>query len=142
MLALWITILVAALAIALVVIIALDPGPTPSDVAIAYEEAWDRLDFDTLWTLSGTELRDQRTRADFLRAKGDGATGRSALAELANQVEVDDELVGSDLAVVHTRLRLRDGASVRNQVELAFRDGAWKVIGYHLEGAPPGGSPN
>ena len=142
MLALWITILVAALAIALVVIIALDPGPTPSDVAIAYEEAWDRLDFDTLWTLSGTELRDRRTRADFLRAKGDVATGRSALAELANQVEVDDELVGSDLAVVHTRLRLRDGASVRNQVELAFRDGAWKVIGYRLEGAPPAGSTN
>jgi hypothetical protein len=141
-LALWILIVVAALAIALVVIIALDPGPTPSDVAIAYEEAWDRLDFDTLWTLSGTELRDQRTRADFLRAKGDGATGCSALAERASQVEVDDELVGSDLAVVHTRLRLRDGASVRNQVELAFRDGAWKVIGYRLEGAPPATSPN
>ena len=68
--------------------------------------------------------------------------GRPALGELANQVEVDDELVGSDLAVVHTRLRLRDGASVRNQVELAFRDGAWKVIGYHLEGAPPTTSPN
>jgi hypothetical protein len=141
-LALWITLLVAALAIALVVIVALDPGPTPSDVAIAYEEAWDRLDFDTLWTLSGIELRDHRTRADFLQAKGDAYTGRSALAELANQVEVDEELVGSELAVVHTRLRLRDGASVRNQVELAFRDGTWKVIGYRLEGAPPDASAN
>jgi len=141
-LALGITILVAALAITLVVIVALDPGPTPSDVAIAYEEAWDRLDFVTLWTLSGTELRDDRTRADFLRAKGEAYAGRSTLAELANQVEVDDELVGSELAVVHTRLQLRDGASVRNQVELAFRDGAWKVIGYRLEGEPPAGSPN
>jgi hypothetical protein len=141
-LALGITILVVALAIALVVIVALDPGPTPSDVAIAYEEAWDRLDFDTLWTLSGTELRDDRSRADFLQAKADAYAGRSALAALANQVEVDEELVGSELAVVHTRLQLRDGASVRNQVELAFRDGTWKVIGYRLEGDLRGGSPD
>ena len=140
MLALGILLLVVALAIALVVIVALDPGPTPSDVAIAYEEAWDRLDFDALWTLSGTELRDERSRGDFLQAKADAYAGRSALAALANQVEVDEELVGSDVAVVHTRLQLRDGASVRNQVELAFRDGAWKVIGYRLEGELPDGS--
>ena len=142
MLALGITITVVALAIALVVIVALDPGPTPGDVAIAYEQAWDRLDFNTLWTLSGTELRDSRTRDDFLQGKGEAYAGRSALAALARQVEVDDELVGSELAVVHTRLQLRDGASVRNQVELAFRDGAWKVIGYRLEGEPPASSSN
>jgi len=28
---------------------------------------------------------------------------------------------------------LRDGTSVRNQIQLALREGTWKVIGYHLE---------
>lgn len=137
MLALGIALLVAALAISLVVIVGFDPGPTPGDVAIAYEQAWDRHDFDTLWTLSGKELRDERTRSDFLEGKSEAYEGRSTMAELTSQVDVDDELVGSELAVVHTRLQLRDGAFVRNQVELAFRDGAWKVIGYRLEGQPP-----
>ena len=35
-----------------------EDGPQPADVALAYEMAWDRLDFDTLFDLSGTELRD------------------------------------------------------------------------------------
>jgi F420-dependent oxidoreductase-like protein len=42
--------LVIALALALVVAVARDQGPPVDDVALAYELAWDRLDFDSLWT--------------------------------------------------------------------------------------------
>jgi hypothetical protein len=137
LIALGIGIVVVALVLSLVVVIALDPGPTPGDVAIAYEQAWDRLDFDAIWTMSGRELRDSQSRGDFLAAKERAYAGRPALSALADAVEIDEELVGSELAVVHTRLALADGASVRNQIELAFRDGGWKVIGYHLQGDPP-----
>ena len=36
---------VFALIVALVVAVAVDPGPAPDESALAYEEAWDRLDF-------------------------------------------------------------------------------------------------
>ena len=45
--------LVLLLCLAVVVAIAKDRGPGPEDVAVSYEMAWDRFDFDVLWTLSG-----------------------------------------------------------------------------------------
>jgi hypothetical protein len=54
---------------AVVVAVAKDPGPGPEDVAIAYERAWDRLDFDTLYTLAGRELRDGLERSQYIAAK-------------------------------------------------------------------------
>src|SRR5437763_5918519 len=33
--------------------VAREPGPAPADVALAYERAWDELDFDLLYDLSG-----------------------------------------------------------------------------------------
>ena len=47
----------------------LEPGPGPADVAIAYENAWDKLDFDLLFDLSGDEMRDGMRRAEFIAAK-------------------------------------------------------------------------
>jgi hypothetical protein len=44
-------------------------APGPADTAVAYEHAWDRLDFATLWNLSGPTLRDGRTRDQFVRDK-------------------------------------------------------------------------
>ncbi len=44
-------------------------APGPADTAVAYEHAWDRLDFATLWNLSGPNLRDGRTRDQFVRDK-------------------------------------------------------------------------
>ncbi len=37
---------VFALVIALIVLFARDRGPAPADIAVSYELAWDRLDFD------------------------------------------------------------------------------------------------
>ena len=51
------------------VVFAKEPGPGPADVAIAYEGAWDHLDFDLLYDLSGDELRDGLRRDRFIAAK-------------------------------------------------------------------------
>jgi hypothetical protein len=124
---------VVALVLALVIIFGLEPGPDAGVVAVAYELAWDRLDFDTLWSLSGPELRDGRSRQEFIADKREAYEGQRALAGLAREVKLDEVLVGSELAAVRTRVLVRDGTSVRNRVRLALREGTWKVIGYHLE---------
>lgn len=124
---------VIALVIALVVAVGLEPGPSPDEVAVSYELAWDRLDFDALWSLSGNELRDGRSRHEFMDDKSEAYEGKRALAGLAREVKVDEVLVASELAAVRTLVLLDDGTSVRNQVQLALREGTWKVTGYHLE---------
>jgi hypothetical protein len=124
---------VIALVLALVVAVGLDPGPSPGAVAVSYELAWDRLDFDALWSLSGNELRDGRSRREFMDDKREAYEGKRSLAGLARDVKIAEVLVGSELAAVRTRVLLEDGTSVRNQVQLALREGTWKVIGYHLE---------
>jgi hypothetical protein len=128
---------VIGLVLALVVAVGREPGPSPGEVAVSYELAWDRLDFQALWALSGDELRDGRSRAEFIADKGEAYAGQRALAGLARKVELDEVMVGSELAAVRTRVLLRDGTTARNQVQLALRDGTWKVIAYHLEPDAP-----
>jgi hypothetical protein len=128
-----IAIAVIALVLALVVAVGLEPGPSPGEVAVSYELAWDRLDFDALWAMSGKELRDGRSRQDFIADKREAYAGQRELAGLARDVKLDEVLKGSEFAAVRTRVVLQDGTEVRNQVQLALREGTWKVIGYHLE---------
>jgi hypothetical protein len=128
---------VVALVLALVVAVGLEPGPSPGEVAVSYELAWDRLDFDALWALSGEELRDGRARPDFIAAKREAYDGQRQLAGLARDVKLDEVLQGSELAAARTRVVLQDGTVVRNRVQLALREGTWKVIGYHLEPDAP-----
>ena len=132
---------VVALVLALVVAVGLEPGPSPGEVAVSYELAWDRLDFDALWSLSGTELRDGRSRREFMDDKREAYAGQRALAGLAREVKLDEVLRGSELAAVRTRVVLQDGGEVRNQVQLALREGTWKVTGYHLEPDSSGDRP-
>jgi hypothetical protein len=134
-----IAIAVVALVLALVVAVGFEPGASPGDVAVSYELAWDRLDFDALWAMSGDELRDGRSRKDFITDKREAYAGQRELAGLARDVKLNEVLKGSELAAVRTRVVLEDGTEVRNQVQLALREGTWKVIGYHLE---PDGSQN
>jgi hypothetical protein len=128
-----IAVAVIALVLALVVAVGLEPGPSPGDVAVSYELAWDRLDFDALWALSGDELRDGRSRRDFMTDKREAYAGQRELAGLAREVKLDEVLRGSELAAARTRVILQDGTTVRNQIQLAEREGTWKVVGYHLE---------
>ena len=129
---------VIALALALVVIVARDGGPPPSDVALAYERAWDHLDFESLWTLSGDELRDGLGRKAFVAAKSAAYAGQANLGGLVHHITIDDERTGDSLATVRTRVDLKDGGVARNELHLVKRAGRWVVVEYRLRSdAPP-----
>lgn len=129
-----IAIVVLVLIVAFVVAVARDPGSPPDDVAVAYEEAWDRLDFEALWTLSGDELRDGMGRRDFVAAKRAAYERQPDLGRLAARVAVEGVDAGRHAAVVHTRVDVRDGGVARNEVHLEHRAGRWVVVGYRLLG--------
>ncbi|HLG00032.1 MAG TPA: hypothetical protein VI916_06150 [Acidimicrobiia bacterium] len=131
---------ILALAIAVLVALALD-RPDPAETALAYEEAWDRLDFDLLWRLSGPSLRDGRSRAEFIADKGERFAGRTDLAGLVVRVEVQDLDVIRTSARATTRLALRDGGEVHNQIGLRRTGNRWAVIAYRL-GEPRGRAPS
>jgi len=132
-----VAVVIFALVITLVVIFAREPGPTPTDIAISYELAWDRLDFETLWALSGPELRDGLDKREYVAAKRQAYEGRQELRNLAEHVDIDDANVGIGHAAVRTRVTLRDGAVVRNDVVLTKRSATWVVTGYQLVANPP-----
>jgi hypothetical protein len=75
---------IAGLVVALVVAVAIERGPTPGDVALAYELEWDRLDFTSLWTLSSPGLRDGRSRSDFVHDKEGAYRNQPRLRAVAN----------------------------------------------------------
>ena len=124
--------LVILLCFAVVAAIAKDRGPTPDDVAVSYEMAWDRFDFDVLWSLSGSELRDGLDRHEFVAAKRAAYTNQRALSELGADVTIEDSAVRGDAARVTTCVVLRDGTAVHNTVQLARRTGRWQVVAYQL----------
>ena len=121
-----------ALCLAVVIAVAKDKGPQPDDVAVSYEHAWDRLDFDALWTLSGAELRDGLDRKQFNAAKHAAYAERRELRGLAANIVVDDSIVRRDNAVVTTRVELRDGSVVHNAVQLVRRNSRWQVVAYAM----------
>ena len=125
-------VVIVALCVALVVLVGVDPGPPPGEVALAYEEAWDHLDFEGLWTLSGEELRDGLRRPEFVAAKRAAYERQPGLRGLADRVVVDAVSEGKGFAVVHTRVELRDGGRAADALQLAKRGGRWLVVAYEL----------
>jgi hypothetical protein len=130
---------ILALCLAVVVAIARDKGPGPGDTAVSYELAWDRLDFDVLWTLSGRELRDGLDRHQFVAAKRAAYQQQRALSGLAEHVGVDDIAVSSsgNASLVTTAVHLHDGTVVHNIVQLARRNARWEVVAYRLAPTTP-----
>ena len=126
-------IIVVALAITVVVVIAKDRGPGPGEVAVAYELAWDRLDFESLYTLSGSELRDGLDRRDFIAAKRTAYATQHDLGRLVERVGVDQVANRRDAAVAITAVELHDQAVVHNRVEMTRRNGRWQVVAYRIE---------
>jgi hypothetical protein len=108
-----------------------EPGPGPADVAIAYENAWDHLDFDLLFDLSGDELRDGLRRDDFIAAKKAAYAGTDTPGRLRARVEVEDVVSTAQTAVVATCVTTDEG-SVHNRVLLEKRSTGWMVIGYSI----------
>lgn len=122
--------------ISLIVLFARDGGPAPADIAVSYELAWDRLDFDTLWSLSGEEMRDGLDRRAFVAAKAAAYAGRNDLGGLVERVGVEDANVGLGYAVVRTQVTLHTGDTIHNDVLLSKRNSAWAVTGYALTTEP------
>jgi hypothetical protein len=128
---------VFAVVAATVVLFARDGGPTPDDIAIAYELAWDRLDFDALWSMSGDELRDGLDHRAYVAAKSRAYAGRSDLGHLVARVDLDSVDVGIAHAHVRTRVTLHTGEVVLNDVMLRRGSASWSVTGYALAPVTP-----
>ena len=128
---------IAMLILAVIVIVALERGPSTADLALAYEHAWDRLDFETIWALSSLELRDGLDRRQFARAKRAAYATIDHPTDLVAAATVEDLAEAGDVAAAITTLVLRDGAVVHHEVRMARRMGRWEVTGYTLrpEGA-------
>ena len=116
-----------------------EPGPGPSDVAIAYERAWDELDFGLLYDLSGAELRDGLRRDQFISAKRSAYANAGKDARIGARITVETSIAGHQTALVVTRVVA--GGAVRNNVMLDHTPNGWVVIGYSLrpdsEAVPP-----
>lgn len=116
----------------LVVAFARPGGPDPADIAVAYEHAWDRLDFPTLWNLSSPRMRDGRSQAQFVRDK-QAAYGREpGLQRLVRSVRPERVDVSGPVARVVTRLELADGESVMDEMLLEQVGSVWQVAEYHI----------
>src|SRR6478735_5952915 len=113
-----------------ILLIAKEDGPAPADVALAYEQAWDRLDFDTLFDLSGPELRDGAKRPGFVKTKRAAYAG-VARGRLAARIAVENVVESPETALVITSVSTSDTA-VRNNVLMERRAGRWYVVAYSL----------
>lgn len=122
--------------VATVVLFALDRGPSPAEIAVAYELAWDRLDFDALWAMSGRELRDGLDRHAYAAAKRAAYAGQAGLGGLVGRVDLAAVDVGLAYAQLRTRVTLRSGEVVHNDLVLARRGSAWVVTAYSLTPGP------
>lgn len=139
------------LVIALIIVFALllfswfaigrEPGPGPADVAIAYERAWDELDFSLLFDLSGPELRDGMRREQFIAAKRAAYARADATQRIGSRVTVDTAISGHQAALVVTRVEA-NGGFVRNNVTLEHGSNGWAVVGYSLRPDSEAGASN
>jgi len=122
----------------LVVAIGKTGAPGPADTAVAYEYAWDRLDFATLWNLSGPNLRDGRTRDRFVSDKTAAYRGEDrGLAGLVRSVEPEQVDVNGPVGRVLTRLELHSGETVLDEMLLERIGPSWHVTAYHISSGDP-----
>ena len=122
----------------LVVAVGRAGAPGPADTAVAYEHAWDRFDFATIWNLSGPNLRDGRTRDQFVRDKVAAYEheGRR-LAGLVRSVYPQKVDVNGPVARVLARLELHSGEAVVDEMLLERIGPAWHVTAYRLSTGDP-----
>ncbi|MDQ1379396.1 MAG: hypothetical protein QOJ71_115 [Actinomycetota bacterium] len=135
-------IVVAVLLVFMWIAVGREPGPGPSDVAIAFERAWADLDFNLLYDLSGAELRDGLRRDQFVAAKRAAYANANAGARrrIGARINVETSVTGHQTALVVTRVTA-DGGAVLNNVMLDRTANGWVVVNYALradtEPAPP-----
>ena len=127
-----VAIVIGLLIVAVIVVAALERGPSTADLALAYEHAWDRLDFETIWALSSLALRDGLDRRSFARVKRAAYASADHPAGLVASATVEDVAESGDVAAAITALVLHDGSTVHHEVGMARRMGRWEVTGYTL----------
>jgi hypothetical protein len=117
-----------------------EPGPGAADVALAYERAWDDLDFGLVYDLSGPELRDGMHKERFVTTKRAAYQKAGARTRLGSKITVETSVTGNQTALIVTRVEQGDGL-VRNNVMLEKGSNGWVVVGYGLrpdtEAEPP-----
>jgi hypothetical protein len=121
---------------ALIIGIATSHGPGATEVALGYENAWDQLDFISIWNLSAAELRDGLPKKEFVAAKAAAYRGQP-VHQLAASIHPERMEASGDFATVATRLTLHDGGEVHNLVYLARREGVWRVTAYGIDEDAP-----
>ena len=126
--------IILVLLVVMWVAFAKETGPGAPDVAIAYERAWDRFDFDLLYDLSGPELRDGMRRDQFLAAKRAAYARTQTRHRVDATIGVDDVVSTAQTAVVLTHVA-NDEGSVQNRVLLEKRSNGWTVVGYSIRTA-------
>lgn len=122
---------VAVLAVVMLVFVGTQKRIDPRDVAVAYELAWQRQDWSTLFDLSAKELRDGQARDEFVVSKRASVERATAPDDPIVAVEVDEVVAATDTASVITRLRTGAG-SVRSRVLCERRNGRWQVVAHNL----------
>jgi len=113
-----------------------EPGPGPADVAIAYENAWNELDFDLLFDLSGIELRDGLRKERYIAAKRAAYERGDVQKRLDAHVSVETSVKGHQTSLVVTKIDM-DGATIFNNVMLERRANGWVVVSYALRADAP-----
>ena len=128
---------VFAVIVATIVLFARDPGPEPAEIAISYELAWDRLDFEALWAMSGDEMRDGLDKKRYVAAKRAAYAGRPDLGNLIDAGRPRRRRTSaSDTRTCRTRVTLHGGDVLHNDILLTRRSSAWVVTGYELAPDP------
>ncbi len=123
---------IAVLAVVMLVFVGTERGPQPADVAIAYERAWQRHDWSTLFDLSAKEMRDGLARDQFVSAKRKSVTKSLSDEDAVVDVTIDEVVAASDAASVITRLVAQSGSAVRSRVLCERRNGRWQVVAHNL----------
>jgi hypothetical protein len=134
-------VIIALLLVFMWISVGREPGPGPSDVAIAYERAWDELDFSLLYDLSGAQLRDGLRRDQFIAAKRAAYANAQTRTRIGASIGVETSVAGHQTALVVTRV-VADGGAVRNNVMLDHTSNGWVVIGYSLRPDTEAGAPS
>ena len=129
-------ILIFGLLVFMWIAIGREPGPGPEDVAIAYETAWNELDFDLLFELSGTELRDGLRKERYIAAKRAAYERGDVQRRLDANVTVETSVRGHQTSLVVTKIDV-DGATLFNNVMLERRSNGWVVVSYALRTDAP-----
>jgi hypothetical protein len=111
--------------------VAREPGPSPADVALAYERAWNDLDFDLLFELSGAELRDGLRKDRYVLVKRAAYERGDVNKRLDAHVTVETSVKGHQTALVVTKIEV-DGSTIFNNVMLERRSNGWVVVSYAL----------